>query len=164
MELAIRPISPSEFDAVWDIFREVVAEGDTYPYLPDTPKEQARKLWCPEGTRTYVASLDSKVVGTFYLRPNQPGLGSHVANAGFMVKKELRSRGIGRAMGEYAISEALRLGYKAMQFNLVVSRNVKSVELWKHVGFSVIGTIPKAFHYKQDDYVDALIMYKDLTA
>ena len=126
----IRPAIDSDRDAIWKIFQATIAPGDAFVYDPNTPREEATPYWFANGTRTYVAEQDGKVVGSYILRANRPGLGNHVANAGFMVDPAERGSGIGRAMGEHALSEARRLGYGAMQFNFVISTNESAVHLW----------------------------------
>ncbi len=118
--------------------------------------------WFANGTRTYVAEHDGKIVGSYILRSNRPGLGDHVANAGFMVDPAGRGLGIGRAMGEHALGEARRLGYRAMQFNFVISTNEPAVHLWQQLGFRIVGTLPGAFRHARKGSVDAYVMYRSL--
>lgn len=158
----IRRASESDFEAVWSIFREVVARGDTYAFDPDTTREQARSIWMSGGVATYVACADGEVVGTYVLKPNQPGLGSHVANAAYMVRAAARGRGVGRVMCEHSLDEARRAGFLAMQFNMVVSTNEAAVGLWKRMGFSIVGTLPKAFRHPTRGLVDAYVMHRFL--
>jgi GNAT superfamily N-acetyltransferase len=101
-------------------------------------------------------------IGTYVLKPNQPALGSHVANAGFMVSPHARGRGAGRRMGEHSLAEARRLGFRAMQFNFVVSTNESALQLWKSLGFKAIGTLPGAFKHATRGYVDAYVMFQSL--
>ena len=161
--LNIRRAVDSDWEALWLIFQAVVAGGDTYVYAPETTKEQAYPLWMSAGLSTYVAQEGENVVGTYLLKPNQPGLGSHVCNAAFMVKPGQSGRGVGRAMGLHALNEAKAAGYSAMQFNFVVSTNERAVALWKSLGFTIIGTIPEAYHHRQLGLVDAYIMHKALS-
>ena len=158
----IRRAAAADWEAIWPIFQAVVAGGDTYVYAPDTSEAQARALWMPEGVSTYVAREQGEVVGTFLVRPNQLGLGSHVCNAAFMVKLSQSGRGVGRAMDLHALAEAKAAGYTAMQFNFVVSCNTRAVALWESLGFSIIGTIPKAFQHQEMGLVDAHIMHRFL--
>jgi len=158
--LAIRPATDADRDAVWEIFHATIAPGDAFVYDPTTPREEAEAYWFAKGTRTYVAEQDGKVVGSYILRANRPGLGDHVSNAGFMVAPEGRGLGIGRAMGEHALAEARRLGYRAMQFNFVISTNESAVHLWQQLGFEIVGTLPGAFRHAQKGFVDAYVMFR----
>jgi L-amino acid N-acyltransferase YncA len=160
--MKIRPAAEADRAAIWKIFHEVVAAGDTYAIDPDMSREEALAYWFSADTRTYVADGTLGVVGTYILRPNQSGGGSHVANAAFMVAPEARGQGIGRAMGEHCLSEARRLGFRAMQFNFVVSTNESAVRLWQQLGFKIVGTLPGAFCHPENGYVDAYVMYCSL--
>ncbi len=161
--LIIRPASDSDFAAIWPIFHAVVSPGDTYPYDPNTGLDEAYRLWMtPLRQKAFVAELDGLVVGTYILRPNQIGLGDHVANAGFMVGPEGRGRGVGRARCRHAIEEATRDGYRAMQFNYVISVNERAVRLWMSEGFRIVGTVPRALRHSKRGYVDAYIMHRFL--
>ncbi len=158
--LEIRKATNTDWEALWSIIKEVFLAGNTYPHAPETTKEEAYKAWMLLPTVTYLAMNNNEVAGTYYIKPNQPGLGSHVCNAGYIVDGKARGKGIGHAMCTHSLKEAIKLGFKAMQFNLVVSTNVKAFKLWKDMGFDVIGTLPKAFNHKEEGLVDAYIMYK----
>jgi L-amino acid N-acyltransferase YncA len=160
--LTIREASQFDADAIWDIFHRVVARGDTYVFEPGTPRQEALAYWFTATTRTYVAESDSKVVGTYILRPNRPGLGSHIANAAFMVSPDARGLGVGYAMGQHCLAEARALGYRAMQFNFVVSTNLTAVRLWERLGFRIVGTLPGAFRHLTKGYVDVYVMFRSL--
>ena len=160
--LVLRLAVDADWPAIWAIFRAVIAGGDTYTFAPDMPERDARRAWLGPGLATYVAEWDGEVVGTYVLRPNQPALGAHVANAGYMVRPDTFGHGIGTAMGEHSLHEARAAGYRAMQFNAVVSTNVRAVALWRRLGFDVIGTMPGGFHHRERGYVDLLIMYRRL--
>ncbi len=160
--LTIREIRADEFGLLWPIFHEVVAAGDTYSYAPDMSFEDARQLWTSGGARCFVALLDGACVGGYMLRANQPGLGNHVANCGYMVAAEMRGRGIAGAMCEHSLAQAREAGFAAMQFNFVVSTNEKAVRLWQKHGFAIVGRIPDAFRHARHGLVDALVMYRRL--
>lgn len=149
-------------DGIWRIFRAVVAAGETYVYPPETSREEALGLWLDGGGECFVACAGGEVVGTYILRPNQPGLGGHVANAAFMVDPAARGRGIGRLLGAHALARAQERGFRAMQFNLVVATNAAAIGLWESLGFAVVGRLPGAFHWRRERYVDALVMYRSL--
>ena len=164
----IRLAEPADSEAIWEIFQAVIQTGDTYVYSPDTPREALADLWLAPIMQTYVAedngqtADESRILGTYILKPNYPGRGSHVANASYMVHPAAQGLGIGTTMAAHSLVEARRLGFKAMQFNLVVSTNTVAIHLWQKLGFHIIGTTPKAFEHQQLGYVDAHIMYQSL--
>jgi len=171
--LNIRQATDTDRDAIWKIFHEVVSAGDTYVFDPNTSREEALGYWFRADTHTYVAEQvrqsdglvsrrDRQVVGTYVLRPNRPDLGAHVSNASFMVAPTARRLGVGRAMGEHCLTEARRLGFRAMQFNFVVSTNESAVHLWQDLGFKIVGTLPGAFRHSGKGYVDVYVMFRSL--
>ena len=161
-ELAIREIGPAEFDTVWPLFRSVIAGGDTYSYPPDLRFEDARALWTTPPSRSFAAEADGRVVGCYMLKPNQPGLGDHVANCGYMVAPEARGRGIASAMCEHSMAEARRAGFTAMQYNFVVASNTTAVRLWQRHGFAIVGTVPGAFRHVTLGPTDIHVMHRFL--
>jgi L-amino acid N-acyltransferase YncA len=160
--LSIRESSASDSESIWDIFHAVVLPGDTYVFEPHISRQEALAYWLHSSARCYVAERDGIIVGTYILRPNQPGLGSHIANAGFMVAPSARGLGVGRLMGEHCVREARRLGFRAMQFNFVVSTNEPAVRLWQQLGFRIVGTLPGAFRHSDKGFVDAYVMFRSL--
>jgi L-amino acid N-acyltransferase YncA len=160
--MIIRKAEDADFDAIWLIFHDVVSGGDTYPFYPETTKEETRAIWMSPQVTPYVACLDEQIVGSYFIRANQPGLGSHVANAGYMVKREFHGKGIGRAMCEHSLAAARSAGFLAMQFNIVVSTNESAVALWKKMGFSIVGTLPQVFRHRELGLVDAFVMHRFL--
>jgi ribosomal protein S18 acetylase RimI-like enzyme len=184
--LHIRPAAKPDHDAIWNIFHEVVATGDTYAFDPAISREGALAYWFRNGTHTYVAEQnpesvgevvgfprtatpsstvsvqDLRIVGTYILKPNQSGPGSHVANAAFMVPLSARGKGVGCSMAEHCLSEARRLGFRAMQFNFVVSTNESAIRLWRRLGFEIVGTLPGAFRHPGREYIDVYVMFRSL--
>ncbi len=160
MRVKIRRAGDADFDGIWEIFKEVVDAGETYPQTSDIGREEAYRLLLADPTATYVAVDQGRVVGMYYLEPNQPGRGAHVGHAGYAVARDARGRGVGRALGRHSLTEARRRGFLAMQFNLVVATNEASVALWQGLGFTVAGTLPKAFRHRELGLVDALVMYR----
>jgi GNAT superfamily N-acetyltransferase len=158
----LRPAEKTDQEAVWQIFRAVIAPGDTYVFDPSMSRDEALAYWFGAGTHTYVAEIDQRIVGTYILKPNQPGLGNHIANAGFMVSPSDRGLGVGRRMGEHCLEEARRLGFRAMQFNFVVSTNEPAIRLWQELGFKIVGILPGAFCHPQHSFVDVYVMYRRL--
>jgi len=183
--MKIRAATDVDRDAVWKIFHEVVAAGHTYALDPNISRKDALAYWFATGTHTYVAEIDREsvgeadsfpgtaspfptanpnhlTIGTYILRPNQSGGGSHVANAAFMVATNARGQGIGRAMAEHCLSEAHRLGFRAMQFNYVISTNIAAIRLWQDLGFEIVGKLPGAFRHPAKGYVEVYVMYRPL--
>ena len=160
--IEIRKADATDHADVWQIIEAVIAGGDTYVFEPDTPEAEMIEYWFAPDKHTYVATHDAKVVGTFWLKANQPGLGSHVANAAYMVSPTTRRLGIGRRMAEFSLDEARRLGFTAMQFNFVVKSNSRAVNLWQELGFEIIGEIPDAFAHSVHGMTNAYIMYRKL--
>ncbi|MEO7966130.1 MAG: GNAT family N-acetyltransferase [Gemmatimonadaceae bacterium] len=160
--LLIRRATDADWPAIWAIFHAVVATGDTYTFAPDISEAAARMAWLAPTYVTYVAERANEIVGTYILKPNQPTLGAHVANAGYMVRPGTFGGGIGTAMAEHSLDEARGAGYRAMQFNAVVSTNTRAVALWKRLGFDVIGTVPEGFRHHERGYADLLVMYRRL--
>lgn len=161
--LTIRAFSPGDWEPVWQILEPVFREGETYAFSPNIQEEEARQAWITQPQATFVATDTSDtILGTYYIKPNQPTLGAHVCNCGYIVAKNARKQGIASAMCEHSQKEATKLGFKAMQYNLVVSTNTTAINLWKKHGFSTIGTLPEAFRHPKQGYVDAIIMHKTL--
>jgi len=162
-ETRIRQIADADWSRVWAMMKPVIRAGETYPYARDMSDAAAHKMWREIPQASYVAEDESGLLfGTYYIKANQPTLGAHVANCGYIVAESARGRGVATSMCEHSQLEAVRLGYRAMQYNLVVKTNEVSVYLWKKMGFAIVGTLPGAFHHPVHGYVDAFIMYKEL--
>ncbi len=161
--ITIRSFKEKDWTATWRIIEPVFRAGETYAFSPDITEEEAHKVWVEIPVATYVAVNDSKeVLGTYFIKPNQPALGAHVCNCGYIVSENVRGRGIASKMCEHSQQRAIALGFQSMQYNLVVSANESAVRLWKKHGFKVIGTLPKAFRHSRLGLVDAFVMYKQL--
>jgi ribosomal protein S18 acetylase RimI-like enzyme len=160
--LKIKPLFLDRFGDVWPIIEAVVRGGATYTLPVDLTRDEALLIWSEPSRRLYAAVEDEQVLGTYYLRTNQPGPGSHVANAGYMTAPAARGRGLARAMCAHSLVEAQRLGYAAMQFNSVVSTNEPAVRLWSSMGFAVVGRVPGAFRLPDGREVDTLVMHRFL--
>ncbi len=161
-KVIIREASEADLAGIWPIFEEVIRAGETYPYPMETSKADCVHYWFDVPEKAYVAEQAGRIVGTYHIMANKPGLGGHVCNCGYMVAKEMRGLGIGRKLGEHSLKAAVELGYKAMQFNLVVATNEASMSLWPKLGFEVVGRLPGAFKYAGEKLVDAYVMYKIL--
>jgi ribosomal protein S18 acetylase RimI-like enzyme len=158
----IRVASKEDAEGLWNILEPVIRKGGTYVFSLDKSKESMMGYWMGAGKTTFVVERGGELVGTFYLKSNQEGLGDHICNAGFVVAPEAEGQGLGRWMGTIALEEARIRGYLAMQFNFVIKSNQPAVHLWKSLGFSVLGEIPEAYRHPQLGLVSALIFYKKL--
>jgi len=163
--LTIRRYQAGDWPSVWSILHHAFSTGDTYAFAPESTEAEVHNIWIEGPQATYVAcSSDVGIFGTYILKPNQPGLGSHVCNCGYVVGPAARGKGIGAAMCEHSQNAARSLGFRSMQFNLVVSTNTGAVHLWQKLGFSIVGTLPGAFQHKVHGDVDAYVMFKHLAA
>ena len=160
--MTIREATINDHDGIWEIFEQVIKPGDTYAFDPNSKREDLSKLWIAPGMKVYIAEENGKILGTYFIKPNQAGLGAHIANCGYMVHPEARGRGLGKQLFDHSWLVAKELDYKGMQFNFVVSTNRVAVKLWKKLGFKIIGTIPKGFNHQQLGYVDAYIMFREI--
>lgn len=160
----IKEAEKADWDSIWPIFNEIVKAGETYAYESDITKEQAEKIWLEAPHKTFVFEENGNILGTYYIKTNQVGSGSHVCNCGYMVSSNARGKGLATSMCEHSQKIAVELGYKAMQFNFVASSNEGAVRLWNKLGFETVGRLPKAFNHPKKGYIDALVMYKWLQA
>lgn len=161
--IQIHPFEENHWPAVWQLLQTTFATGDTYAFAPQSPEADIYRAWVQTPSATFVASKDSgDIVGTYFIKPNQPGLGSHVCNCGYVVDASAQGQGVASAMCEHSQRQAVALGFRAMQFNLVVQSNARAIRLWQKLGFSIVGTLPGAFLHARLGYVDALVMFKTL--
>lgn len=156
----IRHTTDADADAIWRIIEPIVRAGATYTLDPAMNRDAALHYWMGGDKETFVAEQDHALVGTYYIRANQAGGGAHVANCGYMTAAESQGKGVARAMCEHSIAHARQRGFKAMQFNFVVSTNARAVRLWHAMGFETVGRLPEAFRTPAGDYVDALVMFR----
>jgi RimJ/RimL family protein N-acetyltransferase len=165
MAAAIREFGDADWPEVWELLRATFAAGDTYTFAPDSTEDEIRRAWIDLPAATFVArDTDGALLGTYFIKPNQPGLGNHVCNCGYVVAPRAAGRGIATAMCEHSQSWALAQGFRAMQFNFVVSTNERAVRLWQRLGFEIVGRLPGAFRHRTAGFVDALVMYKTLSS
>jgi GNAT superfamily N-acetyltransferase len=160
--MQIRPSMKDDAAAIWSIIGPTIRAGETYPLARDMSEAEALSYWMGSNHETFVAVEDERILGTYYLRANQAGGGEHVANCGYMTHPAAGGRGVGRRMCEHSLEQAWSRGFRAMQFNFVVSTNDRAVTLWKSLGFEVVGRLPLAFRHPSLGYVDALVMFKEL--
>jgi len=160
--LKIRPATAADHDAIWSIVGPVFRAGETYTVATDISREDALTYWLSGDHEPFVAELDGEILGTYFLHPNQSGGGRHVANCGYMTSGAAQGKGIARAMLEHSLTHARERGFRAMQFNFVVSTNERALALWRACGFEIVGRLPGAFAHPRLGFVDALVMYRTL--
>ena len=158
----IRQATESDNDAVWKILEPVIRAGETYALPREMSRADALAYWNAPGHEVFVAEENGEIIGTYYLRANQKGGGAHVANCGYMTAPWSIGRGIARAMCLHSLEQAKSRGFRAMQFNFVVSTNERAVRLWKSLQFEIVGRLPGAFMHPALGAVDALVMYRQL--
>lgn len=154
-------MTESDFEEFWPTFKSIVGAQDTYAFDPEMSFEEGVGLWLNAPMATYVAK-ENKILGSYYLRKNAAGPGSHIANCGYMVAPSARGKGVATKLCLHSQEQARKLGFMAMQFNTVVSTNEVAVKLWEKLGYKIIGTVPKAYQHGRLGFVDAHIMHKFL--
>ncbi|MBK0325702.1 GNAT family N-acetyltransferase [Rhodobacteraceae bacterium F11138] len=160
--VALRPVLPGDADALWEMLRPVFRAGDTYAIDPEIPREDAVAYWTRADQGVWLAEIDGRPLGSYYLKTNQPGGGAHVCNCGFVTSPAARGLGIARQMLDHALAAAKHAGFYAMQFNFVVSTNTRAIDIWTRAGFETVGRLPGAFDHPRQGRVDALVMYRRL--
>jgi GNAT superfamily N-acetyltransferase len=158
--LSIREATQDDWSSIWPFFSEIAAAGETYAFPEHLTSETARDLWMQERPgATFVAVDGTEILGSAKVIPNQPGRGSHVANAGFMVDPAKSGRGVGRTLASYTIDWARSAGFRSMQFNSVVETNTTAIALWESLGFRILTTVPEAFNHPTRGYVGIHVMH-----
>jgi ribosomal protein S18 acetylase RimI-like enzyme len=160
--MLIRAAVDGDADAIWSIMEPIIRAGETYSLPRDMSKERALAYWLLPEREVFVVEENGGIVGTYCLQANQKGGGAHVANCGYMTAVSATGRGVARAMCAHSIDRARERGFRAMQFNFVISTNERAVRLWQSFGFEIAGRLPGAFRHPTLGYVDAYIMYRDL--
>ena len=161
--IELRQATEVDFSQIWLIFHEIITVGASYAIERDTDEVGAKYIWMETPQETWVAVEGDEILGTYYIKPNKAGGGAHVCNCGYMVKSSAQGRGIASSMCEQSQVRAVELGFRAMQFNFVLASNTKAIGLWLKFGFEQVGRLPEAFEHPTEGFVDALIMFKNLT-
>lgn len=160
--MAIRPATKSDHEAIWAILEPMIRAGETYTLPREMSREEALAYWFSTEKETFVWEENGTILGTYFLKANQQGGGAHVANCGYVTAAAAQGRGLARAMCLHSIEHAKQRGYRAMQFNFVVSTNERAVKLWLSLGFEIVGRLPRAFQHPEQGFADALVMYRHL--
>ena len=160
----IRRFDDDDWASLWITLVPVFRAGRTYSYAPDISEGQAYAEWIEKPLATFVAvdEFTNQLLGSYFIKPNQPGLGNHVCNCGYIVDARARGAGVASALCAHSQREAVAQGFRAMQYNLVVETNTGAIRLWQYHGFSIVGRLPRAFRHPEQGEVDALVMYKQL--
>ena len=158
--MLIRPASAADAPAIWQILEPVIRAGETFALDQELSEDAALAFWL--ANEAFVAEEQGAVLGTYYLRSNLAGGGAHVCNCGYMVAEHASGRGVARALCAHSLAHARSRGYRAMQFNCVVSTNERAVRLWQSLGFTIIARVPGGFDHPQHGFVDSLVMYREL--
>ncbi|MBZ5597897.1 MAG: GNAT family N-acetyltransferase [Acidobacteriia bacterium] len=160
--MLIRPAAPADSSAIWRVLEPVLRAGETYTLARDMNEGEALAYWLSPEHAVFVAEDQGQVLGTYYLRSNRKGGGAHVANCGYVTAPWASGRGVARAMCAHSLDQARARGFRAMQFNFVVSSNERAVRLWQSLGFEIVGRLPGAFLHPTLGYVDAYVMHREL--
>ena len=160
--MAIHPATDSDRDAIWAILEPMIRSGETYTLPRDMSKQAALEYWFAADKETFVWKENGQVSGTYFLKANQQGGGAHVANCGYVTAPPAQGHGVARQMCLHSLQRAKERGFRAMQFNFVVSTNERAIKLWTSLGFQTVGRLPLAFEHPAQGFVDALVMYRSL--
>jgi len=161
-KIKITPATSADEERIWALLQPVFSAGDTYAVDPLIDREAAIAYWMEADKTAFILGIEGQAVGTYYIRPNQPGGGAHICNCGFITAPSARGKGVARRMLDHALIEAKQQGYRAMQFNFVLASNQRALAIWQRNGFATIGRIPQAFLHPKQGYVDALILHRSL--
>ncbi len=161
--MLIRPATPADNDAIWAIIEPTLRAGETYSLPRDWDRDTALAYWFAPPHQVFVAESGGEILGHYFLTPNRQGGGAHVANCGFMVSPQATGKGVASAMCTHALETAKVQGFRAMQFNFVVSSNERAIALWQRLGFDIVGRLPGAFDHPQLGFVDAFVMFQDFS-
>jgi ribosomal protein S18 acetylase RimI-like enzyme len=160
--MQVRPAQARDDDAIWGIIGPTIRAGETYALPREMSRADALAYWKSPGHEVFVAEHDGRLLGTYYMRANQQGGGSHVANCGYMTAQPASGQGVARAMCAHSLEHARARGFRAMQFNFVVGSNERAVALWQSFGFEIVGRLAQAFEHPRHGLVDAVVMYRML--
>ena len=161
-ELAIRPATSGDHAAIWALIEPVIRAGETLALPRDMARDDALAFWTAAGNEVFVAEDAGAVVGSYFLHANQGGGGAHVAHCGYVTAQHAMGRGVARAMCRHSLDHARAGGFRAMQYNIVVSTNERAVRLWQAMGFAIVGRLPGAFAHPALGDVDAFVMFQTL--
>lgn len=139
-DLVVRPVLAADEPVLFAAWADAVERGE-FPRRPPAREEAFRRAWLEDKTCVMVALDGDSVAGSYFIRPAYEDRGSDIANAGYLVPRAHRRRGVGRALLDHSLDEARRRGFRAMLFLRVGASN-PSVGLYDQAGFERVGRIP----------------------
>jgi ribosomal protein S18 acetylase RimI-like enzyme len=160
--MLIRVANESDQAALWGLLEPVIREGEVYALPRDLGESDALAYWFDPAHRVFVALEGEQLVGSYFMQANQRGGGAHVANCGYVSARASQGRGVAYAMCQHSLEHARAAGFRAMQFNYVVSTNERAVALWQRCGFAIVGRLPGAFAHPRLGDVDVFVMHREL--
>ena len=158
--MTIRPATDADWPGIWAILEPVFRAGTTYAIDRDISEEAARAYWLRAPAACYVSVAEGQILGTYYIKTNAPGGGAHVCNCGYVTGEAARGRGVAEAMCQHSQDAARQLGYRAIQFNMVLASNTGALRLWHRLGFETVGRVPRVFEHPDLGLVDGHVMFK----
>jgi ribosomal protein S18 acetylase RimI-like enzyme len=161
MDTLLRSAAPSDAPVMLALLQSTSDEGEALPFLGALDQDIIRSQWLG-APGCMLACRNGEVLGMYRYGANMPGRGAHVSTATFVVSRHARGQGIGRALVTHCLDAARAAGYRAMQFNQVVSSNHAALALYRSLGFIEAGCIPEAFRHDRLGYLDAYILYRKL--
>ena len=162
MGYTLRLFDANDEEQLHQIFREVVDSGSQFPYECSSIEEFRRQFFNPQGQVYVCHNIDGEVIGGFYLRLNFSGRSSHIANAAYMIRSSCRGKGVGSLLIKASLHLAKDQGFRAIQFNMVLSQNILAVKLYQKLGFDIVGVLPEAVRNPDGSYQDGYVMYRKL--
>ncbi len=158
----LKPYCAEDERPLYEIFKDVIDSGSLFPYNDNSVAEFRRRFTDSESHVYVCYSAKGELVGGFAVRANYPGNSNHIANALYMIKGTHRGQGIGTFIIKASLQIAKGLGFHAMQYNMVLSRNITAVKLYQKLGFNLICTLPHAIRNPDGSYQDGYILHQKL--
>ncbi|MHA1689737.1 MAG: GNAT family N-acetyltransferase [Promethearchaeota archaeon] len=165
-EIIIRHLKKSDVDGIWNNFNEVVEEGIYLPVFIPVLTEQEKRSWYDHVKKGHEICVVAEypalknphnIIGQCEISNSEWDAASHVGILGIIVRKELRNRGVGRALIDFAVREAKRINNKKKIILSCFSNNKRALHLYKKLGFKKVGVRKKQF-YLNSAYHDEVLM------
>ena len=160
-DMEVREYTIEDLPEIICIWNEVVKEGNAFPQEEILDMNSGEKFFASQ-TYTGVAKEDGKVYGLYILHPNNVGRCGHICNASYAVASDARGKHIGEKLVKDCLKKGLELGFRVLQFNVVVESNIHARHLYERLGFTRLGVIPGGFRMKDGHYENICPYYKEL--